>query len=201
MDFWSTFAGIYDIAEKINGKVYKEMVELTAELTPYNAKVIDCASGTGELALAAAVKAESVLCTDNSEKMLKTAERKCRSRGAVNIEFSRRNIFHLEEPNESFDIVIAGNVLHLLNDPEKAVRELYRIAKPGGKILLPTFMTKNVGDISKLVLKAYEKMGFSPSAEYSPKSYAEALKSFGLGTVKHKLIRGLIPCCYAVILK
>lgn len=133
--------------------------------------------------------------------MLKTAKRKSLKRGVINIEFSKRDIFNLNEPDESFDIVIAGNVLHLLDDPEKAVRELYCITKCGGKILLPTFMTKNVGEFSKFVLKVYKKIGYSPCSEYSPKEYVDMLKNIGVGTVKHKLIRGLIPCCYAVILK
>lgn len=129
MDFWSKYAYFYDVSEKLNGKVYKEMTELTKMLTPDGASVIDCASGTGELAIAAASRAEKVLCTDNSEDMLKAAKKKAEKRGALNVEFARRNIFALEEPDESFDVVIAGNILHLLGAPEKAIHELFRVAK------------------------------------------------------------------------
>ncbi len=201
MEFWDKFARYYDVAERLNGKVYDEMCELTKRLVPRNANVLECAAGTGELSLAAAEKAQSVLCTDNSENMLREARRKADKRGISNISFARQNIFRLDIPDESCDVVIAGNVLHLLNAPENAVKELWRVTRRGGRILLPTFMTRNGSAISKALLSAYEKLGFEPSTEYNPRSYVFMLKGFGLGRVKAKLIKGTIPCCYAVIVK
>lgn len=201
MDFWSTFARFYDVAEALNGKVYREMVNVTTQLVPHGAAVLDCAAGTGELTLAAARKAVSVVCTDYSGEMLKVARKKAKKRRFVNIEFERANIFHLDCADETFDIVIAGNVLHLLDNPEKAVRELCRVTKSGGKILLPTFMTRDKSAISETLLKAYKRLGFEPNAEYSPKEYVEMLKGCDAGEVKSKLIKGTVPCCYAVIIK
>lgn len=201
MNFWSTFARFYDVAEALNGKVYREMVNITTQLVPHGAAVLDCAAGTGELTLAAARKAVSVVCTDYSGEMLKVARKKAKKRRFVNIEFERANIFHLDYADETFDIVIAGNVLHLLDNPEKAVRELCRVTKSGGKILLPTFMTRDKSVISESLLKAYKRLGFEPNAEYSPKEYVEMLKGCDAGEVKSKLIKGTVPCCYAVIIK
>lgn len=201
MDFWNTFAGFYDVAEALNGGVYREMTELTARLVPHGADVLDCAAGTGELSLTAARRAGKVICTDNSEEMLKIARKKAKKRQFVNIEFERANIFHLDYADGEFDIVIAGNILHLLKNPENAVRELSRVAKSGGKILLPTFMLKNNSAISETLLKAYKLLGFSPSSEYSPKEYVQMLKNCNVGEVKSKMIKGTIPCCYAVIIK
>lgn len=144
-DFWDKIAGVYDLAESINGDVYHEMCAQTERLVPAGAKVLDCAAGTGELSLAAAKNAESVVCTDLSEKMLKNARRKAGFFGADNISFETRNIFDLKDPDNTYDIVIAGNVLHLLKNPQGAVMELYRVLKPGGKLLLPTFTAKNRG--------------------------------------------------------
>ena len=201
MDFWSTFARFYDVAEALNGSVYREMTETTVRLVPHGSAVLDCAAGTGELSLAASRRAKRVVCTDCSGEMIKVAQKKAKKRRFVNIEFERANIFHLNYADGEFDIVIAGNVLHLLDNPEKAVRELYRVTKSGVKILLPTFMTRDTSAISETLLKAYKRLGFSPSAEYSPKEYVEMLKGCGAGEVRSKLIKGTIPCCYAVIIK
>ena len=201
MDFWSTFARFYDVSESLNGSVYREMVSITAQLVPHGAAVLDCAAGTGELSLAAARKAERVVCTDCSGEMLNVARKKAKKRRFVNIEFERANVFHLDYADGEFDIVIAGNVLHLLDNPENAVRELSRVTKDGGKILLPTFMTRDKAAISEVLLKAYKKLGFEPSAEYSPGEYVKMLKGCNVGEVKSKLIKGTVPCCYAVIIK
>lgn len=200
MSFWDKVSFVYDLAESLNGAVYSEMCDITARVTPYGANVLDCAAGTGELAFAAAQKAESVLCTDLSEKMLKTAKVKAEMCLIDNVYFEVRNIFDLADPDESYDIVIAGNVLHLLEEPQKAVRELYRVTKHGGKILLPCFMQakKMIGNAA---LSIYKKMGFDPRQEFTPDSYKKMLSEMELGDVRCKLIRGTIPCCYAIIFK
>lgn len=198
MDFWDRFAGVYDLAESINGSVYTEMCDITRRLVPAGAKVLDCGAGTGELSLAASDKAESVLCTDLSKNMLKQAQRKARALGADNIEFAARNIFDLQDPDDTYDVVIAGNVLHLLTNPQGAVKEMYRVLKPGGRLLLPTFTNKNS---AKLLIGIYKKLGFDPATNYSPSEYKKMLGDCGLGRVRTKLIKGLVPCCYAVIEK
>lgn len=139
-----------------------------------------------------------MLCTDLSRNMLRTAQRKARAFGADNVAFAVRNIFDLQDPDNTYDVVIAGNVLHLLSNPQGAVRELYRVLKPGGKLLLPTFTTRGRG---KILLGIYKKLGFDPEAEYSPSEYKKMLEECGLGRVRTKLLNGLMPCCYAVIEK
>lgn len=199
INFWSTFAKFYDVAEAINGDVYREMLSITGAIISQDAVVLDCAAGTGALSIAAAERAKSVLCTDDSEEMLSVAKKKCKRRHLENVSFERRNIFHLEDEDNTYDVVMAGNVLHLLIGPENAVRELCRVAKPGGKLLLPTFVLKDKNSLSETLLGIYKKLGFSPAHDYSPKDYVEMLKGCNAGKVKAKLIKGTVPCCYAVI--
>lgn len=199
MDFWSTFAKFYDVAEALNGEVYREMLSLTRLMIPRKAVVLDCAAGTGALTIAAADRADSVLCTDTSEEMLSVARKKSKRRRLDNVSFARRNIFHLEDADNTYDVVMAGNVLHLLVEPENAVREMCRVVKPGGMLLLPTFVLKNRKSLSEKLIAVYKKLGFSPAQDYSPKSYVEMLKGCGVGEVKARVIKGTIPCCYAVI--
>lgn len=198
MNFWDNIAGFYDLAESVNGKVYSQMLSITARLVPKGTRVLDCAAGTGALSFAAAKKAKSVLCTDLSENMLKKARIKSKAKNVKNVSFDIRNIFDLKDDNETYDIVIAGNVLHLLENPEGAVKELYRVLKPGGKLLLPTFTTKIKG---KTLLKLYKILGYRSEAEYSPDEFKTMLKNCGYGKLRTKLIDGLVPCCYAVIVK
>lgn len=199
MDFWDKISDFYDIAEGFNAQVYREMTETVRRLVPRGAAVLDCAAGTGELSLAAAEKAQSVVCTDLSLRMLANARRKAAARGLSNIAFEKRNIFDLKDADETYDVTIAGNVLHLLENPEGAVRELLRVTKKGGRVLLPTFMT--AGRHNGILLKVYRRMGFDPVSSWTPAQYKQLLTDMDCGEVKMKLIRGMIPCAFAVIKK
>ncbi len=197
MSFWDRIAGVYDIAQAANGKAKKEMARLTEGLIPCGARVLDTAAGTGVLTVAAAKKAAEVVCTDLSLPMLDKARAKTERLGFDNIRFEARNIFALADEDETYDVTMAGNVLHLLADPQAAVRELCRVTKKGGLIILPTYMLGKKNNLVEL----YKTFGFEPSTNYSPQRYRRMLEECGCGPVKARLIKGMIPCCFAVIKK
>lgn len=198
MSFWDKIARFYDISQKFNSKSYREMTNEIRELVPFGAQVLDCAAGTGLLTEAAAEKAEKVLCTDLSMPMLEQARKKCRKKNINNVSFAERDITALSDLDESYDVVIAGNVLHLLDDPEKAVHELFRVTRVGGILILPTFLM--LKKESPLV-RAYKLIGFNPSKAYSPDEYRKMLEGCNIGEVKFRVIQGKIPCGLAVIRK
>lgn len=199
MSFWDRIAGIYDIAESLNGKVYKSMLSGVKQIVPEGAKVLDCAAGTGELSIAASEKAASVMCTDLSLPMLEQARIKCAKLGVENIRFEERDIFHMPDEDETYDIVMAGNVLHLVDDPKAAVAELYRVTKKGGKLILPTFVHK--GAITKSLIDFYKMFGFDPASDFTAESYSKMLKDCGLGPIKVTFVDGIIPLAFGVMKK
>ncbi|MCM1329297.1 MAG: methyltransferase domain-containing protein [Ruminococcus sp.] len=195
MTFWDKIAGFYDIAESLNPMAYKAMLNGVKSIVPEGAKVLDCAAGTGALSLAAAEKAEHVLCTDMSLPMLDRARKKSEKAGFANIDFAERDILSLADEDGTYDVAMAGNVLHLLENPEKAVRELCRVTKHGGRVILPTFMAKG----NNLLIKIYTLMGYRAFAEYTAESYEKMLKGCGCGRVKVTEIKGTIPVAFGVI--
>ena len=195
MTFWDRIAGIYDFAESFDSRAYKAMLEGIKKIVPEGANVLDCAAGTGELSIAAAEKAEHVLCTDMSLPMLDRAKKKSAKKGIKNISFEERDIFSLPDEDNTYDVSMAGNVLHLLEEPEKAVRELCRVTKQGGRVILPTFMAKN----SNPLIKIYTLLGYKAFACYTIESYEKMLNDCGCGRVKVTKISGLVPVAFGVI--
>ena len=199
--FWDRVAGLYDLMEWSNRKVNAAAAKRVAELVPAGGRVLDCAAGTGEFSLAAAKNAASVLCTDQSEAMLARARKKAARKGLTNISFARRDITALPDLDGSFDAVIAANVLHLLPEPEIAVRELWRVAAPGGRLILPTYLQGTAGAAYGSMIKIYQGVGFHYEHAFTPESYREFLEGLGLGPVSVEVIPGRLPEGIAVLEK
>lgn len=191
--FWDRWARFYDLAEWINRKVNTAAASRVAELVPPGGAILDCAAGTGEFSLAAAQRAGRVLCTDLSEAMLKQARKKAERRGASNISFAARDITALPDPDDSYDAVIAANVLHLLPRPETAVRELWRVTAPGGRLILPTYLQGKTGTAYKTLIKIYQGVGFHYEYAFTPETYRAFLEGLGLGRVELEVIPGPVP--------
>ena len=199
--FWDKIAGLYDLAEFTNARVNAAARKRVGELVPAGARVLDCAAGTGEFSLAAARRAGSVLCTDQSLPMLDKARKKAEKRGLANITFAQRDITALPDPDGSFGVVIAGNVLHLLDAPEIAVRELWRVTAPGGRLILPTYLQGKVGAAYGTMIKIYQGVGFHYEHAFTPETYREFLERLGLSKPNVEVIEGKVPEGIAVLEK
>ena len=163
--------------------------------------MLDCAAGTGEFSLAAAKRAASVLCTDQSQPMLDRARKKAAKRGLTNISFAQRDVTALSDPDGSFDAVIAANVLHLLPEPETAVRELWRVAAPGGRLILPTYLQGKIGAAYGTMIKIYQGVGFHYEHAFTPATYRAFLEGLALAPVSLEVIPGHVPEGIAVLQK
>ena len=126
-------------------------------------------------------------------------KKKCKSKGTTNVKFGLRDITKLSDSDNSFDVCIAGNILHLIDNPQKAIKELARVTKSGGMIILPTFLSKEGNLFAKLLLKAYKLIGFKPSYEWNIKEYKQMIKESSCGKARFKLLNGTIPVGFAVI--
>ena len=191
--FWDRWAWFYDLAERSNRTVNSAAAARVAELVPVGARVLDCAAGTGEFSLAAAKRAASVLCTDQSRPMLDRARKKAAKRELTNIRFAQRDVTALSDPDGSFDAVIAANVLHLLPEPETAVRELWRVTAPGGRLILPTYLQGKAGTAYGAMIKIYQGVGFHYEHAFTPETYRMFLERLNLAPVTLEVISGGVP--------
>jgi arsenite methyltransferase len=94
---------------------------------------LGCGPGFYSCRLAARFPQLSVLGVDSSEKQLNWAREKVRAQHLANCTFARVNVLNLPDESETFDNLIASRLLTILPVREKAVAEMFRILRPGGK--------------------------------------------------------------------
>ncbi len=114
----------------LNGKII-EKVE--------NGRVaVDLGCGTGELLLALAARSDRVIGVDSSPNMLKQARMKTASIDS-RVDLRLGEMEHLPIRDGEADLAVASMVLHHLVAPAAGLREIHRILKPGGKLLIADF--------------------------------------------------------------
>lgn len=198
--FWDRVAGIYDIfVNVLNSKTHRVLCKEAESLFDKKDRVLECACGTGMLTEVIAGKCKELTATDFSSEMLKRARKKCLRFG--NIRFEKVSILDLPYPDSSFDKVVAANVIHLLDEPYKALSELDRVCRRGGMIIIPTYINKTEKGRTSGFAKTVGKAGADFKRQFTFRSYQDFFKEAGYKNVSYKLIDGRIPCALAIIKK
>ncbi len=198
--FWDNVAGAYDIfVNVINRKTHQKLKKIVSSLIEPDDTVLECACGTGLLSAVIAPKCRQLTATDYSEKMLNKAKKNC----AVfqNITFSKAEITALSYPDGSFDKVVAGNVIHLLDNPMTALYELNRVCKDGGMLIIPTYLNKDDKGKTNGFSDAVGMAGADFKREFTMESYRQFFLDAGYPDVEVSLADGRIPCAVAVMRK
>jgi len=100
------------------------------------AVVADVGAGTGELLVQMAAAARKVIGIDRSEKMLAVARERVAAAGLTNVELRLGEAGALPLDDAECDTVLCSMLLHHLKDPPGGVREMARVVKPGGKVVI-----------------------------------------------------------------
>ena len=197
--FWNKISPVYDLFENVyNRKVYKGTGVKAAEFISGPDRVLECACGTGAITVELAKNCRELVATDFADGMLKRAAKKCRK--FSNVSFSKEDIMDLKFEDRSFDKVVAGNVIHLLPEPEKALHELERVVRPGGKIIIPTYINKTKKS-SGLAVKFIEFLGAEFKRQFDLETYKKFFEEKGYSDAGYYVVEGRMPCAIAVITK
>lgn len=107
----------------------------------FGQSVLDCATGTGDLAIEfkKAVGPEGkVIGTDFCAEMLIPAPAKAKERG-LDVTFEQADVTQLQYADNQFDITSISFGIRNVSDPVKALKEMARVTRPGGKVIVLEF--------------------------------------------------------------
>ena len=196
---WDRVAPLYDLAvSALNRRVYDGTGAVVARLIRPGDTVLECACGTGTITAAIAPACARVVATDYSEGMLKQAGKKLARYPNVVVE--QADITHLRYADDSFDAVVAANVIHLLPEPGDALKELKRVTRPGGMIIVPTYVIPKKR-AHTMFLRLISRFGVHFQEHFDPASYRAFFERMGCTGVTYRVVRGRIPCVIASFTK
>ncbi len=194
---WDKLSPFYDLFETVyNGKCYRGIAKEIENHVGSDDTVLECACGTGRLTVPMAKKCKSLVATDYSEGMLKQTRKKVA--GFDNVTLREASILDLPFNDDSFDVVVAANVIHLLDDPNKALTEMKRVCRKGGRIIIPTYVNE-VKKNAMVAAKLLSKTGVDFKRQFSLESYKQFFIDHDTEVREYRVVEGHMPCAFALI--
>jgi len=144
-DLFAAIARCYDLLNDLQSfglhRRWKRRVVELAAVKPGD-RALDLCCGTGDLALALAQRGADVVGLDFSGAMLEIAEKRRQKKlkaQTLNLKFIQGDAQQISFPDHSFGIVTVGYGLRNLTSWETGLAEMYRVAKPGGRLVVLDF--------------------------------------------------------------
>ena len=192
-NFWDKNAGRYDRFMRKDRAAYEEMYALIWPVVKAKT-VLELATGTGLIAKSIVNAAARIEATDASVEMIAEAKRDNQS---AKLYFSVQDMFRLPYADESFEVVIVSNALHIVPQPEKALAEIHRVLKDDGVLIAPTF-THAGNSFSGKVRAFFMKLaGFPLHSKWTSEEYLHFLRQNGWAVRKSVALKASFPLTYA----
>jgi phosphatidylethanolamine/phosphatidyl-N-methylethanolamine N-methyltransferase len=194
-NYWERHAANYDASLRVLARPLPRMLELTMQSVRGADNVLEVAAGTGLVTTAIAANVGRLTATDYTSAMVNVLRERTTQLALSNVTCEQADIYALRYQPESFDVVVAANVLHLVPDLPGALAALRSMVRPNGKLVLPTFCHDQTM-LSAVVSRVLALTGFPGHRRFTGSSLRAELEKHGIRVQRHEVIGGLIPVCY-----
>ncbi len=161
---YARWAPIYDFTFGIITNAGRQQVIRQLNKRPPS-RILEVGVGTG-ISLASYKPEHRITGIDLSPDMLERARARVRRQGLKNVEaLLEMDAAAMDFPDNSFDIVVAFYVLTVVPDPQKVMREMARVCKPGGEVVVVNHFSQDGGLrglIEKRLARYAENLGWRP---------------------------------------
>lgn len=196
-NFWDRNAGRYDRFMRKDRAAYEKMYGLIRPVVK-GKTVLELATGTGLIAKNIVNAATHIEASDTSAEMIREAKRRNHS---AKLYFSVQDMFCLPYADESFEVVIVSNALHIVPQPEKALAEIHRVLRDDGVLIAPTFTHAEnsfFGNSKAFFLKL---AGFPLHSRWTSEEYLCFLQQNGWTVRKSDVLKASFPLTYVECVK
>ena len=196
-NFWDRNAGRYDRFMRKDRAAYETMYGLIRPVVK-GKTVLELATGTGLISKNIVNAAAHIEASDTSAEMIREAKRRNHS---AKLHFSVQDMFCLPYADESFEVVIVSNALHIVPQPEKALAEIHRVLRDDGMLIAPTFTHAEnsfFGNSKAFFLKL---AGFPLHSRWTSEEYLCFLQQNGWTVRKSDVLKASFPLTYVECVK
>lgn len=190
-NFWSDFATDFEKNnEKVVGYKNQRMVIQWLQHQKNLGITLELGSGDGAYTNHLRHEATRYHATDLSNEMREQLKRRFTNDPKVVVE--EANCFGTPYPDNTFDTVVMANLYHIIPSHTEALKEIYRILKPNGKLIIVSYTNYGMSFLSKMGLAYRYLKQYKKKAPYSrtliPSIVEKELTAFQFNNSKLQLI-------------
>jgi ubiquinone/menaquinone biosynthesis C-methylase UbiE len=177
---WDRLANNWDKPGVVLGENDKKIVERTAKYLNPGSVVLDYGCATGSIVFEIADKVKTAHGLDLSPKMIEIAKRKAGERKMENVSFIQGSIYDENLKEGTYDIIMALNILHLLENLPLVLNKINRLLKPGGIFISasPCLGEKKIASLLLTVpVFLFSKTGILPPVRFFSAAKLKDLKT------------------------
>lgn len=162
-DAWEAIAPNFDQHATWLTMRFAEQVLDHVELPP-ETRLVDIGSGSGAVAITAARRGADVLAVDLAPTMIDRLNARARDEKLTNLQGRVMDGHALELADDSFDVAASLNGVSLFPNLAQGLREMVRVTKPGGRVVLAAFAAPERAEFFRLFIGAMKAAvpGFTP---------------------------------------
>lgn len=160
--FWDKIANRYSEKPIDDEAAYRTKLQVTRKILRPDMRVLEIGCGTGSTAIEHAPYVKHIHAIDYSAKMIEIAERKACEKNIDNITFEQFDIDAFSSPDQSFDVVLGLNILHLLENKEEVINRIFRSLIPGGTFVSSTHCLGDTMRFIKVIAPIGKFFGLMP---------------------------------------
>lgn len=136
--FWDGASKNYDKTEERFEFIHSKSRENTSKFLSNSDIVLDYGCGTGTAACQFSNKVKEIHAIDTSSKMIELAKDKAVFGKIENVNFEQSDIFDYKYTGQSYDVILAFNMLHTVSNPKDVVKRINDLLKPDGLFISVT---------------------------------------------------------------
>jgi SAM-dependent methyltransferase len=164
--FWDHQAERYAKQPIPDEEAYERTLERVRAHLRADDRVLELGCGTATTALKLAASAREILATDYSSRMIAIGTEKARAAGVTNVRFRQCTLDDASLAAESFDVVLAMNLVHLFDDVPRRFARIATLVKPGGLFISKTPCLGDYGFSMRLVIPVMRAVGVAPFVNF-----------------------------------
>lgn len=156
-------------------------------------RVLDVATGGGHTALAFAGFTPSVVAVDLTPPMLQAARAFIQGKGAANVRFLASDVEALPFLDASFAVVTCRTAAHHFPAILPALKEIARVLKPGGSLLLQDILGHDDRELATFILEVEKRRDPSHVRSLPQREWAAFLKAAGMTVIDEGMVSKVRP--------